>query len=122
MKTITRRRMISGLGAGLAAPYLVLSWQPAWLKILPRPGPWMERFKVAMGFPMLAAAAWLCSIAAVHYGDRTWWLVMFLVFVAVAAWVYGEFVQRASKHRAIALLVVFVLLGTLDRANRSKLI
>ena len=99
------------VGAGLAAPYLVLSWQPAWLKILPRPGPWMERFKVAMGFPMLAAAAWLCSIAAVHYGDRTWWLVMFLVFVAVAAWIFGEFVQRGRKHRALAGLAAVVLLS-----------
>jgi thiol:disulfide interchange protein DsbD len=99
------------VGIGLAAPYLILSWQPAWLKILPRPGPWMERFKVAMGFPMIAAAAWLCSIAAVHYGDRTWWLVMFLVFVAVAAWIFGEFVQRGRKARGIAALLAVALLG-----------
>ena len=41
---------------GLASPYVLLSWQPAWLKFLPKPGAWMERFKVAMGFPMLATA------------------------------------------------------------------
>jgi len=99
------------VGVGLAAPYLILSWQPAWLKILPRPGPWMERFKVAMGFPMIAAAAWLCSIVAVHYGDRTWWLVMFLVFVAVAAWIFGEFVQRGRKGRGFAALLAAALLG-----------
>jgi len=99
------------VGAGLAAPYLLLCYQPAWLKLLPRPGPWMERFKVAMGFPMLAAAAWLCSILAVPYGDRAWWMVMFLVFVAVAAWVYGEFVQRGRKHRLVAGLFAAGLLA-----------
>ncbi len=98
------------VGVGLAAPYLVLSYQPAWLRLLPRPGPWMERFKVAMGFPMAAAAVWLCSIAAVHYGDRTWWLVMFLVFLAVSAWIFGEFVQRGRKGRGIAALLAVVLL------------
>ena len=36
---------------------------------------------------MIAAAAWLCSLVSVPYGDRAWWMVMFLVFVAVAAWV-----------------------------------
>ena len=43
------------VGLGLAAPYLVLSWHPAWLRFLPKPGLWMERFKVAMGFLMLGA-------------------------------------------------------------------
>ncbi len=98
------------VGAGLALPYLLLSYQPAWLKLLPKPGPWMERFKVAMGFPMLAAAAWLCSIMAVPYGDRAWWMVMFLVFVAVAAWIFGEFVQRGRKNQWLASLFAACLL------------
>jgi len=98
------------VGLGLAAPYLVLSWNPAWLKFLPKPGLWMEKFKIAMGFPMLAAAIWLCSIASLHYGDRTWWLAVFLIFVAVAAWVYGEFIQRGRKHRVLAGVFTGVLL------------
>ena len=43
------------MGIGLAFPYVVLTWNPALLKVLPKPGAWMERFKVAMGFPMLAS-------------------------------------------------------------------
>ena len=99
------------VGVGLASPYLVLSWQPAWLRILPKPGPWMQRFKVAMGFPMIAAAAWLCSVVSAHYGDRAWWMVMFLVFVAVAAWVYGEFVQRGTRRRVFAVFLSILLLA-----------
>jgi thiol:disulfide interchange protein len=98
------------VGVGLAAPYLVLSLRPDWLKFLPKPGPWMQRFKVAMGFPMMAAAVWLCSLVAEHYGDRTWWMAMFLVFVAVAFWIYGEFVQRSTKHRGLAAVISIVLL------------
>jgi len=98
------------VGAGLALPYLLLSYQPAWLRLLPKPGPWMDRFKVAMGFPMVAVAAWLCSVLAASYGDRAWWMVMFLVFVAVAAWIYGEFVQRVRKHPLVAGLFAVGLL------------
>jgi len=100
------------VGVGLAFPYVVLSWQPGWLKFLPKPGGWMERFKIAMGFPMLAAAVWLFSLTSLHYGERTWWLAIFLVFIATAAWVFGEFVQRQRKRPGLALLLVFVVLVT----------
>ena len=97
---------------GLALPYLLLSWQPRWLKFLPKPGVWMERFKVAMGFPMLATAVWLFSLTTTFYGERSWWLGVFLVFVGAAAWTFGTFVQRGNKYRALGLLMVLVLLGT----------
>jgi len=98
------------VGLGLATPYVVLSWQPAWLKFLPKPGPWMEKFKVAMGFPMLAAGVWLFNLTSTFYGDRTWWLAIFLVFLAVAAWVFGEFVQRGRRRRVLALIITALLL------------
>jgi thiol:disulfide interchange protein DsbD len=100
------------VGIGLSFPYLLLSWQPGWLRFLPKPGLWMERFKVAMGFPMLAAAVWLFSLVTVYYGERSWWLAIFLVFVAVAAWIFGEFVQRHRGRPGIALAAVALLLIT----------
>ena len=37
--------VFTSLALGLAAPYLLLSWQPAWVRLLPQPGAWMEVFK-----------------------------------------------------------------------------
>jgi len=98
---------------GLAFPYVLLSWNPAWLRYLPKPGPWMVRFKVAMGFPMLATGIWLFSILERHYGgDGILWVGLFLVMVALAAWTYGEFVQRGRRGKGMAMAVtVAVLLG-----------
>jgi len=95
---------------GLASPYVILSWQPAWLKFLPKPGVWMERFKVAMGFPMLATAVWLFSLIPLHYGKRALWLGLFLVILALAAWIYGEFFQRGRAHRGLGLAAALALL------------
>jgi thiol:disulfide interchange protein DsbD len=103
--------MFLTIGAGLAAPYVVLSWHPAWLKVLPKPGAWMEKFKIAMGFPMLATAVWLLSLATTFYGERSWWLGIFLVLVGAAAWVFGAFVQRGSRRRALAGVVAVLLLA-----------
>lgn len=104
--------MFLAVGAGLAAPYVVLSWQPQWLRFLPKPGDWMERFKVFMGFPMLATAVWLTSLTTEHYGERAWWLGMFLVFLALAAWVFGAFVQRGSRRRGLGAVVAALTLAT----------
>jgi thiol:disulfide interchange protein DsbD len=98
------------VGVGLAAPYVVLSWNPAWLKFLPKPGAWMEKFKIAMGFPMLATAVWLFNLAYGDYGKRVLWLGVFLVVVALAAWIFGEFVQRGRTRRALALVIALILL------------
>ncbi|HEY6228632.1 MAG TPA: protein-disulfide reductase DsbD domain-containing protein [Verrucomicrobiae bacterium] len=91
------------VGLGLAAPYVVLCWFPAWLKKLPKPGPWMERFKIGMGFPMLATAIWLFSLAAAKFGKSgALYLGLLLVMLGFAAWLYGEFVQRGSVRRGLA--------------------
>jgi thiol:disulfide interchange protein DsbD len=103
--------MFLAVGVGLAAPYVVLSWNPAWLKFLPKPGAWMEKFKIAMGFPMLATAVWLFNLAAGSYGGRVLWLGIFLVVVAFAAWVFGEFVQRGRAGKGVALTVVLISLA-----------
>jgi thiol:disulfide interchange protein DsbD len=100
------------VGIGLAFPYVLLTWQPGWLRFLPKPGLWMERFKIAMGFPMLAAAVWLFSLVTVYYAERSWWLAIFLVMVAVAAWIYGEFIQRHRARPGIAAVAIAVVLIT----------
>jgi thiol:disulfide interchange protein DsbD len=99
------------VAAGLASPYVVLSWNPAWLKFLPKPGAWMEKFKMAMAFPMLLTVVWIFNLAANDYGDRVLWLGVFLVTLAFAMWIFGEFVQRGRQRKTLATIVVLVLLG-----------
>ena len=99
------------VGLGLASPYILLSWNPAWLKFLPKPGAWMEKFKIAMGFPMLATVVWLFNVAASSYGKNVLWLGIFLVVVAFAAWIFGEFVQRGRARKGVALALVLILLA-----------
>ena len=98
------------VGIGLASPYILLSWNPAWLKFLPKPGAWMEKFKIAMGFPMLATVVWLFNVAASTYGKNVLWLGIFLVLVAFATWIFGEFFQRGRQRKGVALAVVLILL------------
>lgn len=104
--------MFLAVGAGLAAPFVILCWQPGWLKFLPKPGAWMEKFKIAMGFPMLATALWLFSLTAPSFGKPgVLWFGLFLVMLALAVWVWGEFVQRGRARRGLGMVASLAILA-----------
>lgn len=50
------------LGLGFAMPYLLVCFLPKTKNVLPKPGPWMEKFKQFLGFPMLFSVIWLLWI------------------------------------------------------------
>jgi thiol:disulfide interchange protein DsbD len=78
------------LGAGMAAPYVVLTTFPGWLARLPRPGAWMERFKQILAFPMFGTCVWLLWVLAQQV-DLDGWALMLAALVALglAAWSAG---------------------------------
>ena len=60
--------VFTALGVGMALPYLVLSWNPRWLRLLPRPGAWMVRVKQLLALPLYATVAWLGWVLALQSG------------------------------------------------------
>ncbi|MCU0893859.1 MAG: thioredoxin family protein [Rhodospirillales bacterium] len=75
------------LGLGLALPYLALTFLPGAARLLPRPGPWMERLKQALAFPLYLTAAWLVWVLALQAGaGAVLALLVAMVLAAFAAW------------------------------------
>lgn len=97
-------------GFGLAFPFVVICFNPRLLKVLPKPGAWMEKFKNLMGFPMLAAAVWLVWVAS-NREDDFLWLGLFLVVLSLVAWIWGQFVQRGTRGRGVAVVICLLLLA-----------
>lgn len=56
------------LGLGMALPFLVLSFSPALMKYMPKPGAWMNTFKEFMAFPMYATVLWLLWVLGMQVG------------------------------------------------------
>ena len=57
--TFTALVIFMSLGLGIAAPYLALSFIPATLKWIPKPGMWMVTFKKILAVPMYLSSVWL---------------------------------------------------------------
>jgi len=104
---------MGAVAAGLAFPFILLSYQPGWLGFLPKPGNWMVQFKQVMGFPMLAAAVWILSFTGPMFGKGgVMWLGVLLCVVALVAWVFGEFMQRTVPKSSAPLVVCAFILVT----------
>ena len=100
------------LSVGLALPYVILSWFPALVKKLPRPGAWMETFKQFMAFPMFATAIWLVSVFGGSTGEGgIIYLFFALTVFALAIWLYGRFFQRPAKPRSKSIATVAAVLS-----------
>lgn len=104
------------IAAGMSAPYLLLSAQPAWLRFLPRPGPWMLHVKQFMGFLLLATLLFLLYVLGVQRGlEGAIWASCFLLVISVACWMKGAFaVPTASiaKRTLVLVLMLVVVLGS----------
>jgi thiol:disulfide interchange protein len=111
------------VGLGLAFPYVLLCFFPASLKFLPKPGMWMEKFKKAMAFPLLATLAWLFWVATALLGqDATLWLGLYFVLLSLGAWIFGDLIQRGTKRKPLSWAVLaLVILGAFVYALEYKL-
>ena len=101
--------MFIAIAAGMSAPYLLLSAQPAWLRFLPRPGPWMLHVKQFMGFLLLATLLFLLYVLGAQRGlEGAVWASCFLLVISVACWMKGAFVVPTAS--AVKRIVVFALM------------
>jgi thiol:disulfide interchange protein DsbD len=107
--------IFTALALGLATPYLALSFQPAWTRILPRPGAWMEILKQLTAVPLFATAIWLAYVfGSLNSGGasdptagiyRLSLLLACFLVLAVAGWVLGRWPAKWPSAIAAAALI-----------------
>lgn len=102
--------VFTALALGLAAPYFALTLQPAWTRLLPRPGAWMEVLKQAVAVPIFATAIWLAWVLVRGYGaNMILALLSTFLLLAVAGWFLG----RWPAQRWATSIAAVILLGTI---------
>ncbi|HVU25653.1 MAG TPA: protein-disulfide reductase DsbD domain-containing protein [Opitutus sp.] len=98
LSTAASFAIFTAIALGLSTPYLLLSIFPGAVKILPRPGAWMETFKQFMAFPLYATVGYLVWVLAGQVGDEGFQNVLFgLVLVALGIWFYGRWHQPGAS-------------------------
>ena len=88
--------LFAALGLGIAGPFLLIAFIPALRRRLPRPGPWLNTFRLAMAMPMGFTALALL------------WLLWRLT---------GQTGLLLGAGAALVLLALIYALGRLHRGN-----
>ena len=105
--------VFTALGLGLATPYMLLAAQPAWTRILPKPGAWMEIFKQITAVIFFATVIWLTYVYGSLFaggqdgGQGIYRIALLLgcfLVLTIAGWVLGKWPAKWSS--AIAAIVI----------------
>jgi len=98
------------LGLGFALPFVLIGAMPGLLRVLPKPGAWMLRFKQVLAFPMYGAAVWLVWVLSKESGDIGLIAVLSaMIALAFAAWVWTASREASGKWRIVG--TIFAVLG-----------
>lgn len=113
--------VLLAMGLGLALPYLALSMTPALQRLMPRPGPWMDRLRQFLAFPMYASAVWMIWVLTQQTGaDGVLYALGGMVLIAFAIWLLragstasvGTWLRRGVA--AVAVLLAFGVIVKLE--------
>jgi thiol:disulfide interchange protein len=104
--------IFTGLGVGLAVPFLILAARPHLLSLLPRPGLWMENLKQGLAFPLFATEIWLLWTLVQQAGAGGLAVALFGLWVlGFGIWLQQKLrPQRAGIALGIAVVTSFLIL------------
>jgi thiol:disulfide interchange protein len=109
--------LFAALGIGLALPFLLLGFVPAFRRLLPKPGNWMNTFRKVMAVPMGLTALALLWLAWRMGGESfaIYSAIAVALLVALLFWIGrkqsgGGEVRRAAWIAAPAMLALAVVL------------
>jgi thiol:disulfide interchange protein DsbD len=97
--------VFTALGLGMALPYLLLAFFPRWRSRLPKPGPWMQRLKQLLAFPLYGTVLWLAWVLGAQLdNDAVLRLGASLLLIALALWAWQSRRTSASGGWTLAAL------------------
>ncbi len=95
------------LGLGMALPLLILSWWPNLIEKLPQPGPWMERFRQFLAFPLYLSAIWLLWVLGHQTDvDTVATVLVSMTIIALGIWLSHGQTRFAGLKRLLVLSLV----------------
>lgn len=120
--------IFSGLALGMASPYILLAFNPGWVRFLPKPGRWTLIIRQALAFPLLASVIWLIWVLGKQSSmDIAVGILFSLLLVTVGIWILHTFANKSYKPliqlTSILFAIVLIIAGVTNAfalANKDR--
>lgn len=99
--------IFTALGIGMSLPWILVAIFPSIAKALPKPGKWMNRLRVVLGFMMLLSSIWLITLLIPHLGMP----IVAGIFVIIGLLLLFAIAKHYGKKVLLISTVVAFLLG-----------
>jgi thiol:disulfide interchange protein/DsbC/DsbD-like thiol-disulfide interchange protein len=110
--------VFGALGIGFALPFVVLTFAPALLRALPKPGPWMVTLRGALAFPMLATAIWLVWVVTAQSGQAGVLAALVAVFGAgFGVWIMRTWDRPLGKFASVSVILASLVWAGFHATN-----
>nr|WP_245344410.1 thioredoxin family protein [Asticcacaulis solisilvae] len=121
---LTGFAIFAALGVGFALPIVLLTFLvtlvPGFAKVLPKPGEWMNRLKIALSLLMYGAALWLVWVFAQQVQMMGVWLLILAFAAIVVAVLPIRAIPKMIKAGILGAGLVLALgAGALPPVERS---
>ena len=97
LPTVAALAIFAGLGLGMALPFLLLGYVPAFRRMLPKPGAWMETMRHILSIPMFLTALGLVWLLGRQAGVNA--IIVGLAAAMVAAFGLWWFGRRQASGK-----------------------
>lgn len=99
--------IFTALGIGMSLPWILVAIFPSIAKALPKPGKWMNRLRVVLGFMMLLSSIWLITLLIPHLGKP----IVMAIFIAITLLLLLAIARHYGKKTVFISAVIALFLG-----------
>ena len=100
------------ISVGFAMPYLLCILFPNIIKVIPKPGEWMIKFKFFLGILLLLSTGWLLNILEFN--------LTFIFILLSIILIFSVFKGKFKKQSALISLTVIFFISILTYLNKSN--
>lgn len=111
--TGTALSIFAALGLGMSLPWLLLCVFPSWARLMPKPGPWMEKFRHWLALPMALTVLWLLWV--LHQLVSLTGLIFMICSIlalGIALWLLGRAQWGRTHNMNLMRLMAVIALAT----------
>ncbi len=90
------------IGIGLGLPYIIMIIYPKIINFIPKPGKWMEKFRIITGIPFALTAVWLIYVLYQQTNN-------YYILICILGLIFSPIIKNVKRFSLIFISIIILL-------------